>query len=83
MELNIKYNEDRTCFSGTGTHFAGGQKFQIIEGEVSSKTKYWKFIAQYDSGMKAKKGQKYLVQVKSFTKFSRCFFHFKIFELTQ
>ena len=43
-----------------GTHLGSGETFEIIEGEVNKKTKYWKFIAIYEG---KKKNEKKLVQV--------------------
>merc|ERR1711937_49128 len=60
LQLDLRY-DDPHHFSGVGTHIGSGETFQIIEGEVNKKTKYWKFIAVYEGGLK-KKNEKRLVQ---------------------
>merc|ERR1711990_1011445 len=50
---------------GIGTHLGSGETFEIIEGEVNKRTKYWKFIALYENSLKKVKGkmnEKRLVQ---------------------
>ena len=65
MKLDLKYDGPYK-FSGIGTHLGSGETFEIIEGEVNKRTKYWKFIALYENSLKKVKGkmnEKRLVQV--------------------
>ena len=63
LELNLTYNDGRNEFTGTGKHTLSGKEFKVINGEVNKKTKYWKWIAEYDGGIKKNIGKKELVQV--------------------
>ena len=52
--------------SNPGEETSSGETFEIIEGEVNKRTKYWKFIALYENSLKKVKGkmnEKRLVQV--------------------
>ena len=65
LKLDLKYDGPYK-FSGIGTHLGSGETFEIIEGEVNKRTKYWKFIALYENSLKKVKGkmnEKRLVQV--------------------
>ena len=65
LKLDLKYDGPHK-FSGIGTHLGSGETFEIIEGEVNKRTKYWKFIALYENSLKKVKGkmnEKRLVQV--------------------
>ena len=65
LKLELKYDGPHK-FSGIGTHLGSGETFEIIEGEVNKRTKYWKFIALYENSLKKVKGkmnEKRLVQV--------------------
>ena len=65
LKLELKYDGPYK-FSGVGTHLGSGETFEIIEGEVNKRTKYWKFIALYENSLKKVKGkmnEKRLVQV--------------------
>ncbi|CAG5102391.1 Oidioi.mRNA.OKI2018_I69.chr1.g278.t1.cds [Oikopleura dioica] len=62
IKLELKFNDDRTEFTGSGFHFANNQAFEVVEGAVNKKTKYWKFICAYESGRKKATGRKELVQ---------------------
>ena len=69
MQLDLKYDGPNK-FHGIGKHFEETNQFEIIEGEVNKKTKYWKFIAVYDGsnrrgGKKSKDDGKDYVQVES------------------
>jgi len=64
LKLDLKYDGPYK-FSGIGTHLGSGETFEIIEGEVNKRTKYWKFIALYENSLKKVKGkmnEKRLVQ---------------------
>lgn len=63
IKLELKFNEDRSEFTGSGIHFANKQAFEVVEGAVNKKTKYWKFICAYEGGRKKATGRKELVQV--------------------
>ena len=63
MELILNFNEARTEFSGSGKHLGSGKEFGIVEGELNKKTKYWKFIATYEGGIKKSMARKELIQV--------------------
>merc|ERR1712227_599488 len=51
LKLYLKYDGPYK-FSGIGTHLGSGETFEIIEGEVNKRTKYWKFIALYENSLK-------------------------------
>ena len=63
IKLELKFSEDRSEFTGSGIHLANKQAFEVVEGAVNKKTKYWKFICAYEGGRKKASGRKELVQV--------------------
>ena len=59
--LYVQLSKKKTCQGS-------GETFEIIEGEVNKRTKYWKFIALYENSLKKVKGkmnEKRLVQVST------------------
>ena len=63
LELTLNFNDSRTEFAGKGVHLGSGKEFGIVEGELNKKTKYWKFIATYEGGIKKSMARKELIQV--------------------